>query len=57
MEVRLDKWGRIYLPARLRHVLKASRFEARMQGDSLILTPIREEEGREARSLTYYFKV
>ncbi len=53
-EVKLDKWGRIYLPAGLRHVLRASRFKAEIRGDILILTPLPEMEEK-ARKLTYYF--
>ena len=54
--VKLDRWGRVYLPARLRRILGASRFEGEMRGGSLVLTPLPEEEGERTRRLTYYFE-
>jgi len=39
--VEIDGQGRIYLPSHVRSKLKHTKFKIRIQGDTLILTPVK----------------
>ena len=50
--LKMDKWGRIYVPVAVRRRLRARLFDAEIVDEKLVLTPIRSGE---ERPLTYYF--
>ncbi len=41
VEVRIDSQGRIYLPAHIRNAVKHKRFRVVLEGDRIILIPIK----------------